>query len=1004
MKKPAKPAVAKRDAEGARKVASKEASTPKKVGKAAATAPSAPEAPEKPGRKSPKAPLYIVGMGGSAGALEAFEQFFNTMPADSGLAFVLVPHLDPTHKGIMPELLQRVTSMNVYQAEDGMRVQANSVYVIPSNKDLSIIHGTLQLMEPSAPRGLRLPIDFFFRHLAEDQKERALCVILSGMGTDGTLGLKAIKEQLGMALVQDPASAKFDGMPRSAIDTGMVDYVAPAEELAAKLVEFVHHPAFVEEKAATVEEKKLTALQKIFVLLRSHTGHDFSFYKKNTVIRRVERRMTVHQIGAIDHYVRYLQENPQEIDFLFKELLIGVTNFFRDADAFGALAEKGLSKLIAGKQKGNSMRVWVPGCSTGEEAYSMAIALVEYLEKEKRNGDFTIQIFATDIDKDAIEKARQGSYPANIAADVSEERLKRFFTKDDSFFRIRKEIREMVVFAPHDIIIDPPFTKLDILCCRNLLIYFNADLQRKLIPLFHYALNPGGIMFLGSAETIGTFGDLFQSLDSKWKIFLRRESAATLAGMIELPSSLLAPPAEKIKGGNKTRKGVQGAIPETAQRIIIDSFTPPSVLINGSGDIFYISGRTGKFLELTTGKAALNVFALAKQGLGIELAGAVRKAIATGKDVVLRGLRVRSNGGFTNCDMTVRPIDEPDYMRGLLLVVFSESRPARTRREKGHAAGTAAEELEKEIKYLREALQTTNEEMETSQEELKSSNEELQSTNEELQSSNEELTTSKEELQSLNEELITVNSELQQKIEELTLTNNDMRNLLNSTEIATIFLDNNMNVKRFTSQATRIFNLIQSDVGRPLTHLVSNLRYERLERDVAEVLETLVFKEVQVRSNDERWYTMRIMPYRTAENVIDGAVLTLIDVTEMKSLEAECRHFAAIVGSSGDAIIGKALDGTITSWNRGAEKLYGYKAEEAVGKHVSLIVPPAQRKELAGIMERLARGEEIATYDTVRQRKDGSQVRVSLTVSPIRNADGQVTGASAIAREIRERD
>ncbi|MEK7804364.1 MAG: CheR family methyltransferase, partial [Planctomycetota bacterium] len=467
----------------------------------------------------------MVGMGGSAGGLEAFGQFFTNMPTDSGMAFVLVSHLDPTQKGMMPELLQRFTRMQVFQVKDGMEVCPNCVYVIPPNRDMSILHGTLQLLETSAPRGLRLPIDFFFRHLAEDQEERAVGVILSGMGTDGTLGIKAIREKLGMVMVEDPASAKFDGMPRSAIDTGIVDYIGPVKELPAKLLDYAKHPSATLKQKPIVEEKQTNAIQKITVLLRDQTGHDFSFYKKNTLVRRIERRMCVHKITNIDVYIRYLRENPQEIELLFKELLIGVTNFFRDHEAFEALKENALPQILKDRARGNVLRIWVPGCSTGEEAYSIAIILLECLEKVKQRGVCKIQVFATDIDKDAIDKARQGVYASNIAADVSPERLQRFFIKEDNGYRLRKEIREMVVFAPQNVIMDPPFTKLDLVSCRNVLIYMTAELQKKLLPLLHYALNPGGLLFLGVSETIGSLTDLFSTVDNKWRIYRRKESA-----------------------------------------------------------------------------------------------------------------------------------------------------------------------------------------------------------------------------------------------------------------------------------------------------------------------------------------------------------------------------------------------------------------------------------------------------------------------------------------------
>ncbi|MEK6728496.1 MAG: CheR family methyltransferase, partial [Planctomycetota bacterium] len=831
------------------------------------TAPS-PSSKKKISVNSPKiTPFYIVGMGGSAGGLEAFGQFFTNMPTDSGMAFVLVSHLDPTQKGMMPELLQRFTRMQVFQVKDGMEVCPNCVYVIPPNRDMSILHGTLQLLETSAPRGLRLPIDFFFRHLAEDQEERAVGVILSGMGTDGTLGIKAIREKLGMVMVEDPASAKFDGMPRSAIDTGIVDYIGPVKELPAKLLDYAKHPSATLKQKPIAEEKQANAIQKITVLLRDQTGHDFSFYKKNTLVRRIERRMCVHKITTIDVYIRYLRENPPEIELLFNELLIGVTNFFRDHEAFEALKENALPQILKDRARGNVLRIWVPGCSTGEEAYSIAIILLECLEKVKQRGVCKIQVFATDIDKDAIDKARQGVYASNIAADVSPERLQRFFIKEDNGYRLKKEIREMVVFAPQNVIMDPPFTKLDLVSCRNVLIYMTAELQKKLLPLLHYALNPGGLLFLGVSETIGSLTDLFSTVDNKWRIYRRKESASARMGMFELPVSPLFHGEDKPQHAPKARKSIETTISDTAQQVLSEHFTPPAVIINEKGDIVYISGRTGKYLEPAAGKTNINIFAMAREGLRSELEVAIRRAIAQKKTITMKDLMVRTNGNHQAMDLTVKPFSESEGMKGLLMVVFGDvgapsKRAASGKAKTGSASrqGKMYKELEKELAFTRERLQTIVEEMETSREELKSSNEELQSTNEELQSTNEELTTSKEELQSMNEELVTVNTELQTKIDELAGANNDMQNLLNNVEIATIFLDDDLNVRRFTPQTTKILNLIPSDVGRPIAHIVSNLKYEALFDDIKAVLQTLVFKEAQVQTKDGRWYLMRIMP------------------------------------------------------------------------------------------------------------------------------------------------
>ncbi len=845
-------------------------------------------------------PLPIVGIGASAGGLEALELFLRQVPEQSGIAFVIVQHLDPTHKGMMPELLQRATAMKVYQARDRMKVKPDCVYVIPPNRDMSILHGTLHLFPPAEPRGLRLPIDFFLRSLAEDRQERSIGVILSGMGSDGTLGLRAIKEKAGLTLVQEPATARFDSMPRSAIDAGLADLVAPARELPGKIIDNLRHARILTRPEPTLGEKEQSALEKVVILLRSQTGQDFSLYKRNTIIRRITRRMGIHQIDRMADYLRYLQENPQEVELLFKELLIGVTSFFRDPAAWEQLSTVAIPGLLAGRPPGAVLRAWSVGCSTGEEAYSLAMTFREALDQFPPEAGFRLQIFATDLDSDAIDRARSGSYPANIAADVSEERLQRFFVRNGENYQIGREIREMVTFATQNVIMDSPFTKLDLVICRNLLIYLTPEVQKKLLHLFHYSLKPDGVLFLGSSESIGSFTDLFTPLDTKSRLFRRCESIFA-AEMIAFPPSFVPalPGLPKEPRMSKPAANLQSL----ADQLLLQRFSPPAVLVNSQGDILYISGRTGKYLEPAAGKANWNIFAMAREGLRFDLTTAFQQALRQKEPIALRGLKVEEGDLTQTVDITVQAIEKPEAMRGMVMIVFNDvpTPPARkgTGRTRKAAVGhPRVLELERELGQLREELQSTREEMQSSQEELKSANEELQSTNEELQSTNEELTTSREEMQSLNEELQTVNAEQQSKMEDLASINDDMRNLLNSTEIATVFLNIKLQVRRFTTGANKLFKLIPGDVGRPLSDLASDLPYSELAATAREVLRTQIFSEKEVVTSDGRWFLVRIMPYRTAADVIDGVVITFAEITAAKALETELRNeIARLKGS-----------------------------------------------------------------------------------------------------------
>ncbi len=821
--------------------------------------------PKKTAKKTQKktvdaqeAPSYIpiVGIAASAGGLEAFEQFFTNMPSDSGMAFVLVQHLDPTHPSILGELVRRYTRVEVMEIKDGMEIKADTAFIIPPNCDMGIIGGKFQLMAPVAPRGLRLPIDYFFRSLAEDQKERSICIVLSGTGTDGTLGLKEIKGSGGMAMVQDPDTAKYDGMPRSAISSGLVDYILPPDKMPEQLIVYVKHAmSRAPSKTAKPIPKADDQFQKIFMLLRSQTGQDFSYYKQNTILRRIERRMTVHQIAQLSDYVRFLQEDPIEVNTLFKEMLIGVTNFFRDPEAFAALKETVIPRLIEKAEDDKYLRVWVPGCSTGEEAYSIAILIRDYLDKTPT--DIQVQIFGTDIDSDAIEKARGAIYPDSIAVDVPAEYLERYFSKEEDSFRVNKIIRDAIVFSCQNLAFDPPFSRIDLISCRNVLIYMGAELQKRVLPLFHYSLNQEGVLFLGTSETVGEFTDLFATVDRKWKVYRKKKASSSRFPRVELPlrephqTDGAYPPALDQIAAKKT------SYRQLTEQLLLAEFGPTAVLVNEKCEMLYVHGRTGRYLEHHSGQPTLNVLALAREGLKVELTTAIRKAITQKSEVHYEHLIVTENGQERIVNLLVKPVTDPPYLRGLVLVIFEDV--TAEAKEDSHVAASDSDErrdsaeerrLRQELSSTKEYLQTTIEELETSNEELKSTNEELQSSNEELQSTNEELETSKEELQSVNEELTTVNTELQSKIEELTRVNNDMNNLIASTEIGTIFLDVDLNIQRFSPSIKPIANIISSDLFRPFSDISTHVRNADIIEDMEAVLEALEVREKEVQVKD----------------------------------------------------------------------------------------------------------------------------------------------------------
>ena len=832
----------------------------------------------------------MVGLGASAGGLVALEAFFRHVPSDSGLAYVVVQHMDPTHKAMLCALLQRVTTMPVLEATERMALAPDTVYVIPPDSELTIAQGHLRLAPPAQPRGMRLPIDVMLNSLARDQGDRAIGVVLSGMGADGTTGLQAIRSQGGLTLVQSPETAQFDSMPHSAIAATCADIVAPPEAMPARILHVVTTSVGPSKSPTAKSVEPSDTLDTILNLLRQHSKHDLSLYKSSTVLRRIERRVAVHGFDTMAAYAGFLQNNPQELDLLFAEMLIGVTSFFRDPEVWEELKMRMAQELLPARSPDTPLRAWVAGCSTGEEAYSLAMVFSEAQDALPAEMRQPLQIFATDLSAEAIAVARKGLYPTKAVASVSADRLARFFSRQDTGFMIDKSIRDMVLFAQHDVILDPPFTRLDLLCCRNVLIYFNAVLQHRLMPLFHYSLRPGGMLLLGSSETVGRSPSLFMPLNAKARLYRRNDHIPKATG-VDFPINRHAGAHKKSQEPFMANHPQQQSpnLQSLADQLLLQTFSPAAVLVNEAGDILYVSGRTGRYLEPAAGKANWNIHVMARPGLRTALAVALRQAMQADQVVELSGLTIEDDPQHT-LDVTVQPVHDPKALEGMVMIVFKNlPKPAgrRPRKRQGDSASEAA--MAQELERAREELSVLRQEMQASREELQATNEALQSVNEELQSANEELTTSKEEAQSMNEELQTINGELQAKLDDLALAQSDMQNLLNSTDIATLFLDNDLNVRRFTEQTTSIFHLRDGDIGRPLSDLASTLDYPALHSDAKDTLRTLTSCEKQIAASDGRWFSVRIMPYRTLSNMIQGVVLTFVNITAAKELESRLR-------------------------------------------------------------------------------------------------------------------
>ncbi len=961
--------------------------------------------------------FLVVGIGASAGGIGALKQFFTAMPAQSGMAFVVILHLSDQHESILAHIIQTHTAMPVAQVTETVKVEPNHVYVIPPAKHLELLDGLIKLKEPDHIKGNRVPIDWFFRSLADAYGKDAVSIILSGTGSDGTLGMKRVKEFGGFVFAQSPEDAEYDGMPRSAIDTGLVDMVLPVAEIPGKLMRLGRLAEQIEipdeqkaepEKVAEKSARKIEpdALREVLTLLRVRTGHDFMNYKRPTLLRRISRRLQVRELEDIPAYLVLLRENPDEVQQLLRDLLITVTNFFRDQEAFAALEKEVIPQLFVGKTQADTIRVWVAGSATGEEAYSVGMLLCEHAARITDAPK--IQIFASDINEEAIRSARDCRYDEVIVADVSPERLRRFFDKEGNTYCVKKELREMVLFAPHNLLRDPPFSRLDLVTCRNLLIYFNRETQDRVLEIFNFALRNNGFLFLGSSETAESQTALFTAVDKKQRIYRCRP------GLAHHP--LPAMPIQgkwvvKIPEAQADEYEPEGSFAATHLKLV-EQYAPPSVLVNEDYDIVHSSEHAGRFLRFAGGEPSRNLLKLAHPALQLDLRSTLMAAKQAGAPSEARRIRVKLEGAERLVNLIVRPSDA-----GFLLVIFEEEKDAPAAREEGFIADAFAGEkametvvqgLEEELQTTKDRLRSTLEQSETSTEELKASNEELQAINEELRSASEELETSKEEMQSVNEELTTVNHELKSKVDEASHANSDLQNLMQSTDIGTIFLDRALQIKRFTPRAAELFNVIPADIGRPIEHITNKLNYGFLVEDAAQVLATLRPKEREMRGGkDDSRYLARLAPYRTLDDRIDGVVLSFQDITKLKraadDLQSSEDNLRAIFSQAMAGIAQTDLTGKYLLVNDRFCELTGYAREELMQMHLQDLRHEEDLVGKQGLFERVLMTGEALVMEKRYRRKDGSSVWVSNSISLVRDVKNQPVSVLAFSLDISDR-